>query len=74
MGVSDAPAAANDGVDGETARLRSSWVELGRMGSEGGTGGERGVFRGVGGVVGDAAGVHDAGSGVMARSRGVWGG
>ena len=56
-----------------TARLGWSLGELGCTGVDWGLDGEWGVLRGIDGVVGDAAGVHDAGGRKTAWLRGVWG-
>ena len=54
----DAPSSAQSkhAVGGETARLRSSWGELGCTRGDGGVGSGQGVLTGVDGVVSDAAG------------------
>jgi hypothetical protein len=77
----DVLAVVEDGGDGETTRLRLSWLELGQMGGEQGARGERGASLGVDGIVGDAAvpsgtgGVGDDGATVVdsGYTTGVWG-
>jgi hypothetical protein len=74
MGRDSASSAQSKHVSrGDTARLRSSWGELGRMGNEQGVGGERGASVGADSVVGDAGGVYQTDDTETARLRGVWG-
>jgi hypothetical protein len=58
---------------GKTARLWSSWGELGQMGGERDAGDERWASAGADGVVGDAGGVYHTGGGETARLRSSWG-
>ena len=58
---------------GKTARLGSSWGELGCTRGDGGVGSRWGLLSGVDGIVSDTAGVYDTGSGETARLWGFWG-
>ena len=72
-GASDILAVVKHGEDSETAHLGWSWGELGYTGVDGGIDGEWGMLQGMDGIIGDAAGVHDAGGHKMVCSWGVWG-
>ena len=70
-GGSEALVVVKDTGGSEMARLRPSWGRLGCIGSEE-VGGKREVTLGIGGVVGDIAGVRDRVGRGTARSEGIW--